>query len=244
MRHSICAVLGLMVLAAASAPPALAQEPAPAAGGAMFRATTLHLAASGEVKVIPDMASISFGVSTEAASAGAALQQNAQEMARVVAALHAAGIAERDIRTSQLSVNPQYVYKPNEAARLTGYRAVNQVAVTVRDLERLGRTVDATVAAGANGVNGVSFGLLDPSAAEDAARLEAVKALQAKAQLYARATGYRIGRLVSLSEGENVSIPPLPIPMAAARMEKAVSPVSAGETTVRIEVAGVFELVR
>jgi uncharacterized protein YggE len=245
MKSTILAGALSLVLAAAAAPHALAQTaPEGGASAAAFRATTLRLTAEGETKIVPDMATISLGVSNEAATAGSALQENAQEMAKVVAALRAAGIAERDIRTSQLSVNPQYAYKPNEPAQLTGYRAANQVTVTVRDLTRLGPTVDACVRAGANTVHGISFGLIDPSAAEDQARLAAVKALQAKAELYATATGYHVLRLVSLSEGGGGALPPLPVPMAAVRMDKASSPVSPGEETVRIEVDGVFELAR
>jgi uncharacterized protein YggE len=105
--------------------------------------------------------------------------------------------------------------------------------------------VDATVSAGANQVGGISFGLADPTAAENAARQAAVKALAAKADLYAQATGYRVLRLVSLSEGGGVT-PPQPIPMVAmaARFEKAETPVAPGEVRVRIDVTGLYELTR
>lgn len=237
------AVLSLSLLGMAAAPAALAQQASPPAAAAIFRATTLRLDAAGEVKAVPDIATISLGVSTQASSAALATQANAANMAKVMGALRAAGIAERDIRTSELSLNPQYAYTPNEPPRLTGYQAVNQVTVTVRNLKRLGATTDAAVSAGANGVNGISFGLSDPSAAEDAARVAAVKALQAKAELYARATGYHILRLVSLGEGANQATRP-PVPLMAMRAEAAPTPVSPGETTVRIEISGVYELAR
>ena len=135
-----------------------------------------------------------------------------------MAALKKAGIAAKDIQTSGLNLSPQYVYEQNQPPRLTGYQASNQVTVTVHDLTKLGAAVDATVNAGANQVNGISFGLNDPTAAENAAREDAVKALQAKADLYAKATGYRIGRLVSLSEGGGYTPQP-PMPMMAMRLE-------------------------
>lgn len=238
------ALLGLALATAAAAPAALAQAPSPAADS-LFRATTLNLSAHGETKVQPDMATITLGVSTDGKTAADALSANAQRMTAVLASLKKAGIAERDIQTSNLNLNPQYTYVQNQPPQLTGYQASNQVSVTVRDLKRLGAAVDATVGAGANQVNGISFGLDDPTAAENAARETAVKALAAKADLYAKATGYRIARLVSLSEG-TASYPRPIVPMAefaAARM-KADTPVAAGELDVRIDVTGLYELTR
>jgi hypothetical protein len=236
--------LGL-VLAAGAAPMALAQA-APPAADTMFRATTLNLAADGEIKAAPDMATISLGVMTEAKTAAAAMASNAQRMSQVMAALQKAGIAAKDIQTSGLNLNAQYQYEQNMPPRLTGYQASNQVTVTVHDLARLGAAVDATVNAGANQVNGISFGLDDPTSAENAARERAVKALQAKADLYARATGYRVGRLVSLSEGGGYSAPP-PMPMMMNQMKReamADTAVSPGELRVRVDVTGLYELTR
>lgn len=238
--------LALLLAASAAAPAALAQA-APPAAESMFRATTLNLAAYGETRVAPDMATISLGVMTEGKTAAAALQANATRMAGVMAALRRAGIAEKDIQTSGLNLNPQYHYEQNLPPRLTGYQVSNQVTVTVHDLARLGQAVDATVNAGANQVNGVSFGLNDPTAAENAAREDAVKALQAKAELYARATGHRVSRLVTLSEGGGYGSPP-PMPMVINQMKREMAAdatqVSPGELKVRIDVTGLYELAR
>ena len=213
---------------------------------AAFRATTLNLSAFGETRVAPDMATISLGVQTEAPTAAEALKANGARMNQVIAALKRAGVADRDIQTSNLNINPQYVYEQNKPPALTGYQASNQVTIAVRDLTRLGQTVDATVTAGANTVGGISFGLQNPQAAEDAARLDAVKALQAKADLYARATGYKIVRLVSLGEGGGYTPSPPPVPMfAMAKREMADStPVAGGELKVRIDVNATYELGR
>jgi len=233
-----------LALSVGAAGAAFAQG-APAGADAVFRATTLHLSAYGETRLAPDMATINLGVATDAASAQAAMQANGAKMSQVMAALKRGGIAAKDIQTSQLGVEPQYAYEQNQPPRLTGYRATNQVTVTVRDLARLGAAVDATVSAGANQVGAVNFGLVDPTAAEDAAREQAVKALAAKADLYARATGYRVLRLVSLSEGGAVS-PPQPVPMMAmtARFKEADTQVSPGEIKVRVDVSGLYELAR
>ncbi len=238
--------LALLLATAAVAPAAVAQTP-PAGAASMFNATTLNLTAYGETRVAPDKATINLGVVTEAPTAAGALSANGERMNSVIAALRKAGIAEKDIQTSGLNLSPQYDYVQNEPPRLRGYQASNQVTVTVNDLARLGGAVDATVKAGANQVNGISFGLQDPTAAENAARHEAVKALGAKAALYGQATGHRISRLVSLSEGGGYSVPP-PMPMVQyARMEKADASgtaISGGELSVRIDVTALYEMTR
>lgn len=238
------ALAGLMAVTALPAGSALAQG-APAAD-TMFRATTFNLSAYGETRVAPDMATINLGVMTEAPTAAEAMRSNAARMSEVMRALAKAGIAAKDIQTSNLNLSAQHQYDQNQPPKLTGYQASNQVAVRVMDLARLGPAVDAVVASGANQVNGISFGLNDPTAAENAAREDAVRALAAKADLYAKATGYRISRLVSLSEGGGYSAPP-PMPMMAMAKREAFdagTPVAGGQLSVRIDVTGLYELSR
>lgn len=240
------AALGLVLTATASAPAALAQATAPVAADSPFRATTFNLSAYGETRVAPDMATITLGVMTEGKTAAEAFAANATRMNTVLASLTKAGIADRDIQTSNLNLNPRYRYVENQPPVLTGYQVSNQVTVTVRDLKKVGAAVDATVNAGANQVNGISFGLADPTAAENAAREAAVRALSAKAELYARATGFRVARLVTLSEGGGYQAPPpAPAPMYAMRgAAKESTPVSAGELQVRIDISGLYEVTR
>ena len=237
------AALSALILAG-SAAAASAQT---VASDAAFRATTLNLSAYGETRVAPDQATISLGVQNDAPTAAEAIRQNAAKMTQVIAALRKAGIPEKDIQTSNLSVSPQYVYQENLPPRLTGYQVSNQVTVTSHDMSRVCQLVDATVNAGADTVGGISFGLNDSTAAENDARVKAVQALQAKADLYARATGYHLVRLISLSEGSSYAAPPPmpPSPMYMAKAERDVStPVSAGETRVRVDVSAVYELAR
>ena len=249
MKRSILAgALAAAAMSCAAAPTAFAQAgPGPdmMGPGAMFRATTLSISAYGEVKAAPDMASISLGVQTQAPTAAGAMTQNAAQMSRIVEALRRAGIEGKDIQTSGLNLSPQYVYEQDKPPRLTGYQASNQVTVTVFDLARLGPTLDATVAVGANQINGVSFGLKDPGAAEDAARLKAVQTLQARAQLYAGATGLHVGRLINLSEGVN-GPSPMPISVMALRkpMAAEATPVEPGQLSVRADVSGLYELAK
>lgn len=246
MKTFVRAGVLALTLAAAAAPAAFAQT-ARTTADSMFQTTTLNLSAYGETRVAPDKATISLGVVTEAPTAAAALAANSEKMTTVTAALRKAGIPDKDIQTSGLNLNAQYDYVQNEPPKLRGYQASNQVTITVNDLAKLGGAVDATVKAGANQVNGISFGLKDPSAAENAARQDAVKALAAKADLYARATGHRVNRLVNLTEGGGYTPMPQPAPMMAyARMEKdsGGAPISAGELTVRVDITGLYELSR
>ena len=231
--------LAALLATTAVAAPALAQS---ASADPAFAATTLNLTADGEVKAAPDEATITLGVQTKAATAGQAMTENAARMNQVMAALRRAGIADRDVQTSNINLSAEYDYQQNQPPRLTGYAASNDVTITVNDLKRLGGALDAVVAAGANQINGVSFGLKDPLAAEDAARRAAVTALRAKADLYAQATGYHVARLVNLSEGGGYS--PGPVRVMAMAKAPAPTPVSAGELTVRISVTGVYELGR
>lgn len=239
MTRFVPTIAAALLLAAAA--PALAQAPDAAA---MFSATTLNLSAHGETRIAPDQATITLGVTTQAATAAEAMRLNRERMTATVAALKAQRIEERDIQTSGLNLHPQYVYEQNKPQRLTGYQASNEVAITVRDLGRLGATVDAVVAAGANQISSIAFGLANPRAAEDQARRAAVQALTAKAALYGEATGMRVARLVNLSEGGGYTpAPPRPMFRMAAMAEQAdATPVQPGELRVRIDVTGLYEL--
>ncbi len=212
-------------------------------GAAAFHASTLSLSADGEVQVRPDLATVNVGVGSDAATAAEALARNRSRMTSVVAALHEQGVAEADIQTSDLNLEAQYVDDGKSPRRLSGYHASNALTVRLHDLTRAGPVLDALVAAGADQVNGVGFALADPQAAEDQARRLAVKALQAKAELYAQATGYRIQRLVRLSEGGDAPQAPMMARFMVAA-KRASTPVEAGELTVRAQVSAEYELTR
>ena len=229
--------LAAFLAASALAAPALAQG-----DRGQFEATTLRLSARGETHAAPDIATINLGVQTEALSAAEALRQNRTQMSATIAALKAQGVLAKDIQTSGLNLNPQYAFHDNER-HLTGYQASNEVTIIVRDLTKLGATVDAVVAAGANQVNGVNFSLSDPQHAEDEARRAAVKALEAKAALYAEAAGYHVARLVSLSD--TAANPTVVRPMMMeARVKGApvATPTEPGELDVTAIVSAVYEL--
>jgi uncharacterized protein YggE len=231
------AALAAFALLAPTALPAAAQS-----DDAQFQATTLRLSGQGEVHAAPDIAVINLGVETEAPTAAEALRQNRVQMTATIAALKAQGIAGKDIQTSNLNLNAQYVFHDGEPRKLTGYQASNAVTIVVRDLTHLGATVDAVVSAGANQVNGVTFSLSDPEHAENDARRAAVKAVEAKAALYAEATGYRIARLVSLSDTGGQAATIRPMAMMRVQAVPVSTPTEPGELDVTANVSAVYEL--
>lgn len=206
--------------------------------------TRLDISATGEVTRVPDVAVISTGVVTRAARATAAIQQNAARMERVRAALKRAGIADKDIQTSSINLNPEYAYVERQPPRLTGYTASNQVSVRFRDIMKTGEILDVLVAEGANQINGPSLTIDKPEAALDEARLKAVANGRARAELYARALGMRVARLLSVSEAGGYAVPP-PMPMyarAEAMSADASTKIDPGEQKVQVSVAMSFEL--
>jgi uncharacterized protein YggE len=206
--------------------------------------TRLDISASGEVTRVPDLAIISAGVVTRSTTASAALQENSTRMDRVIAALKRAGVADRDIQTSSINLNPEYRYPENQAPQLVGYSASNQVTIRFRDIRSSGQILDALVAEGANQINGPTMTIEHPEAALDEARVKAVAAGRARAELYARALGKRVARVISISESGGYYPPPPPPPMME-RSVMAAAPatrIEPGEQKLQLNLSMVFEL--
>ena len=205
--------------------------------------TRLDVSATGEVSRVPNLAIISAGVQTLQPTATAAIEENASRMERVRAALKRAGIADKDVQTSSISLNPEYRYAENQPPVLTGYRASNTVNVKFRDLKRSGAILDALVREGANQLNGPSLTIDQPEAAYDEARIKAIAVGQQRAELYARALGKRIVRILSISESG--ASQPSPVPMAFARdatMSSAKTQIDPGTQDIQITVSISYEL--
>ncbi len=232
----LLAAAALVMPAAALAQTAVQVQP--------ISGTRLDISATGEVTRVPDVAIISTGVVTRAPTATGAIRQNAARMERVRSALRQAGVADKDIQTSSLSLNPEYHYEQNKAPRLTGYQASNQVSVRFRDIGDTGKILDALVAEGANQISGPSLTIDKPEEALDEARLKAIANGRARADLYARALGMRVVRLLSVSEGGGYAVPP-PMPMyaraEAASMDEQTK-IDPGEQKVQVGVNMSFEL--
>ncbi len=230
------AFAGLVVAAA----PALAQPQAlpvqPISG------TVLDVSAEGQSKRTPDVATVSAGVVSQAADAATAMRDNAARMERVIAALKRADILDRDIQTSNVSLQPQYRYAQNEAPVITGYQAQNTVTVRFREIGRAGAVLEALVATGANQINGPELGLDNPAVAMDEARLDAMAKAKARAELYARAAGLKVKRILSISESGGF-VPPRPMPVALRmQADVAETKIMAGEQALNVNLQVRFEL--
>lgn len=240
-RAILIAALPLAVLAA---PIAAIAQTVPAVTPLPADATLLEVTATGRVTRTPDIATIRAGVVTQAPTAAAAVSDNAGRMARVIAALKAAGVADRDLTTTAVNLSPQYRYAENQPPVVTGYQATNTVTVKFRDIAKSGRILDTLVKEGANQIDGPSLSVDKPEAALDEARTDAIARARARAELYAKAAGLRVERIVSISEnGEDTGGGPRPPVMYMARAKaEADTAVLPGETDLSVTLAVRFAL--
>jgi len=214
--------------------------PATPAVAAPLPPRTITVAGHGEVNGVPDSALVSAGVTTQAGSAAAALSDNAKAMNRVFGALKSAGVQDKNIQTTNFSVQPQYANN-SEDQKIVGYLVTNQVDVTLDHIANAGPIVDALVSAGANRMNGISFTIHDPKPLLAQARASAVEDAVAKAQAYAKAAHVALGPVLSISEASIEQ--PRPLFAMQARIAAAPqTPVAAGEQTVAADVTLVWQI--
>ena len=211
----------------------------------------LSLTGTGEVKARPDTASINSGVTSNAKTAQEALAANSAAMSKRFRELKAAGIAGRDLQTSNFSIAPQYKpYDPKNRLpaqqRIVGYQVSNGVTVRVRDLDKLGRLIDQMTVAGVNRMNGISFFVDKTDNLMEEARRKAMVDVRRKADLYADGLGVKLKRVLTVSE--SVSRPG-PRPMRAGRVmsmtksdAREAAPVTAGEQSLSVRLSVTWEL--
>ena len=206
------------------------------AGGAPSAAPqhSIVVAGQGAVSARPDRAQLSFGVSSDAKSASAALRANAAEMTKVIAALKSQGIAAADLRTDLVSLSPRY---SQNGETVVGYTATNSVTATVRNLARIGAIIDAAVDAGANQVSGPNLVRSSAASLYRAALRGAIADARGKARTIAAASGLHIRRITDVSES---SAAPSPMPLTAKASADASTPVETGSTLVEAAVTVTF----
>lgn len=234
---ALCAFTALVALPlAASAQESTKREP------------VISVSGEGDAAVAPDMAILSFSVVKQAETAAAALSENSKAMTEIQAALKAAGIADKDLQTSNFSVQPVYkqfepkngVYIPPE---ITGYQVTNGLTVRVRQLAKLGEILDSSVKLGINQGGDIAFTNDRPEATVTEARKAAVADAISKAKTLAEAAGVKLGRALEISENMQRPIPMPQTMMRAAAMEKSDSvPIAAGENTYKVNVNVTFAL--
>lgn len=241
-------MLAIALAAGTAMTAACAQTSSPVAPMVSTDGTLVSVSAEATSKRVPDVATISTGVVTRGADTNTAMRQNAEQMDKVMAALKGAGIAERDIQTTGVNLNPQYHYAQNQPPKITGYEARNTVSVKVRDLAKLGKIMDTLVAQGANELNGPSFEVDKPDEAYDEARRSALEKAQARADMYAKALNLKVRRIVSIDETGGGFRPPMPVMRSMAMVEQAGmakdTAIAPGESSLSVTLNIVFELGR
>lgn len=256
MRASRIAILGTIVgaaalLAAAAlvrlVPPSVVAAPVEQAGN-NTQPPTITVAGEGEVRAEPDMAVVSVGVTTVAATAQEAMSDVNRRMAAVVASARAQGVQDRDIQTSGLSLQPIYrqrIRADDLPPEIQAYRASNNVSLTVRDLARASAVLDAATTSGANVIGGLRFGISNADELRIQALARATANADAKARAIASAAGVAIRSISSIVE-ESVSAPRPQVEAFALRAapagDQAQPPVEGGEMVVRARIRASYNI--
>lgn len=210
----------------------------------------ITLTGTGSVLAAPDMAMITTGIVTQADNAREALDENTAAMQELINILREAGLANRDIQTSDFSVTPQYIYSNQRDTRgftpppeIAGYQVTNTVTITVRELDDLGIILDRAVSVGSNAINGISFSVEETSALYEEARKRAFTDARAKADTYAQVAGFELGSIEKIEEQSHFSPPPRPMAaMRMAEMADTAVPIEAGELTFEVNVTVTWDI--
>ncbi|KAA0077730.1 SIMPL domain-containing protein [Tardiphaga sp. P9-11] len=229
-NHLTLAVFGIALIAT----PALAQVNPP---------PMISVSGEGTVSVPPDLAVVDGGVTTDAKTAREAAEANNAAMAKVLTALKSAGIAEKDMQTSRLSLFPQYAQqtRPNPGPNVvSGYRASNRVTIRVRDVTKVAGAIDTLVSSGANEVGGINFMVTKASQLLDDARTQAIADARRKAEIYAKAAGITLGAPINISEDSGSA--PAPMMLRKMAADVASAPVAQGEEVLRVNVSVSWEI--
>ncbi len=206
------------------------------------RAADRLVTVTGEatVSIAPDVAVIRIGVGSLGKTAREASDANAKQMTAVLSAIRSAGIADRDVQTSRLSLQPQYDPNKGGTARLLGFQVTNQLTIRIRDIDSLPSILDRAIAAGANEMSGIEFIVSEQSKLLDQARDDAVSDARRKAELYAKAAGAVLGPVAAITE--DGASPPVRPMMQSMQAMRASVPVAPGEQMLRAAVTVSFEL--
>lgn len=188
---------------------------------------TFSVSGEGKATVSPDIAVVQAGVQTQGATAKQAQDQLNKSINAVSEAVKKAGIAAKDIQTSNYSVYPNYDYNGGQQ-KIIGYHANSTLTIKVREIDRANSVLDAATANGANQVGGISFDVDDKTKAENEARTKAVAEAKKKAEDAAKIAGFRLGRIINYQEGFGGG----PVPMAYAARDTEMAKTQANPTQV------------
>ncbi len=204
----------------------------------------IDLNISETVQARPDIATFTTGVQNMAPTATAAVRANNAQMASVVARLKKLGIADKDIQTTQISLNQQFDYRDGQQI-FKGYQASNMVNAKLRDLKKLGAFLDALAADGATNFNGPNFGIDDDSVFQDAARDKVWATALNRARNLARKAGYTDVRIVRAEESDQGgSYAQMPMALRTMDMSEKSTPIASGELDITARMSFTFEMVK
>lgn len=241
MNRSSIALLALCLAAAPAAAHEETMSTAPV--------PVLTVSANGEARVAPDEAIVRLGVSSQAPTAREAQDQVNRTAGAILEAVRRLGIPAERIQTSELNLGPVYGQEQPERGvvrepKIVGYQSSNVVSIQVEQLDKVGPVIDAGLAAGANRLDGVSFGLRDDRKARTEALGHAVEEARAKADALARALKVRLVRILEVAEGGIAVSPPPYQKLGRMAMESAMAdtPVSSGQVGVAASVTVRWEI--
>lgn len=206
---------------------------------------TISVSSEGTVKVKPDMAYINVGVQTENRSSKVAQQENATKMNKVMQVLKELKIADSDIKTSQYTIYPIETYsEKDQRSYVTGYRVINTLEITIRDISKVGAAIDAVTANEANTVSNIRFTVADPDKYYLQALENATIKAKAKADVLAKQFGIKIGLPSQINEAGGGYNPPIiysSMDSIKSRAEAApMTSISSGELEIRASVGLVY----
>lgn len=209
------------------------------------RRSTISVSGQASVQVVPDVATVDFQVTQDAAVIPPAVESVRSTMKRIVGVLRADGVAQKDIQTQSYTVNPKFEWD-NGKSRNAGYTVTDRIKVTIRDLNQAGQILADAVTAGANQVGGLQFNVENKAKAEADALTKAVLNAKAKATAMAEAAGMRLGNPVFLSETSSYQPPIRPFFQTARGAAPSVEPepVSPGEETITASVNATFLMLK
>lgn len=193
---------------------------------------------SGSVTVPPDHAILTLGVSTKTTSASDAMRMTAKAVDAVIRILKGQGIPEKDMQTSDLSLN--MIWSQRDEPRVTGYEARNMLRIRVQDLENLGALIDRLAHAGANRIEGITFGVTNRAELLEEARRRAVRDAISRAELYAQTAEVKLGVVLIIDEGGTGRPPAFGANMRM--MEAAAMPIMSGEISIDANVTMRFAI--
>jgi len=237
-------LFALAVLATAGLTPACAEEAPTLADG------RIHVVGRARAETAPDFAAVEIGIEAKGATPAAALDAASASARGLIALAETFKVPEADIGTTAVTLQPvtRSVRQPDGTVteRADGYRAANTVRLRLADMARLGDLMRRALETGANRIEGVSFGLRDPDAAESAVRVAAMKDATAQAARLAEAAGITLGRVVAIrspAAAGSPAYPPMPAPMARlAKATGAPVPLVAGTIETAAEVSATFAI--